>query len=100
MRRFWIALPNRSRQTKTAALPEKERYMAVIAALIGCGSVDVFRGVLSDAIDSGALSPVQIKGIVYQATDYLGLGRTFPFLNAANEILVGKGTSGQCDCNA
>ncbi len=78
---------------ETAALPDKERYMAVIAALVGCGGVDVFRGVLSDAIDSGALSPAQIKEIVYQATDYLGFGRTFPFLNAANEVLVGKGIS-------
>lgn len=33
------------------------------------------------------------KEIVYQAVDYLGIGRVKPFLDAANDILMGRGVS-------
>lgn len=32
-------------------LPEKTRYMAILAALIGCGSVDAYREMLPNALD-------------------------------------------------
>ena len=35
--------------------------------------------------------PVMAKEMVYQAVDYLGLGRVMPFLEAANEILTARG---------
>lgn len=31
------------------------------------------------------------KEIIYQAVDYLGIGRVLPFLDAANDILEGRG---------
>ena len=39
------------------------------------------------------VTPVEIKEMVYQAVDYLGIGRVFPFLHAVNEILTAKGIS-------
>ena len=42
------------------------------------------------ALDAG-LSPVMVKEVVYQAVDYLGMGRVMPFLAATNEILTARG---------
>ena len=53
-------------------LDEKTRYMAISAALIGCGAVDAYREMLPRALENG-LTPIAVKEIVYQATDYLGL---------------------------
>ena len=71
-------------------LPEKTRFMAILAALIGCGGVDAYREMLPKALDSG-VTPVMAKEIVYQAADYLGYGRMLPFLSRTNEIFSEKG---------
>ena len=71
-------------------LPEKTRFMAILAALIGCGGVDAYREMLPKALDSG-VTPVMAKEIVYQAADYLGYGRMLPFLSCTNEIFSQKG---------
>lgn len=80
-------------------LDDKTRYMAILAALIGCQGSEEYRIVLQRALDSGIM-PVVLKEIVYQAVDYLGIGRVLPFLNATNEILGSRGISlpleGQC----
>ena len=68
------------------------RYLAVLAALIGCGGVDVYEELLPQALDNG-VSPVMVKETVYQATDYLGYGRMLPFLTATNVILERLGVS-------
>lgn len=71
-------------------LPEKTRYLAILAALMGCQGVDVFRGVIPNALGAG-LAPEAIKELVYQATDYLGIGRVLPFLEAVNTQFVARG---------
>ena len=71
-------------------LPEKIRYMAILAVLIGCGGADAYREMLPKALDGG-VTPVMIKEIVYQAVDYLGYGRMLPFLSCTNEIFSQKG---------
>lgn len=68
------------------------RHMAILAALIGCQGTQAWRELLPEALDAG-LTPVMIKEMVYQATDYLGYGRMLPFLNAANEVLAVRGVS-------
>ena len=60
------------------------RYMAILAVLIGCQAADAYREILPNALDSG-VSPVEVKEIVYQATDYVGYGRMLPFLHMTNE---------------
>ncbi len=75
---------------EVAKLPERTRYMAILAALIGCGSVDAYREILPKALENG-ITPVMVKEIVYQSADYLGYGRMLPFLNCTNEILLEKG---------
>lgn len=76
--------------TPEAALPEEPRYLAVLAALLGCQGLAVFKDMLPRALDGG-LTPVMVKEMVYQAVDYLGMGRVMPFLEAANEILASRG---------
>lgn len=73
-------------------LPEETRYLAILAALLGCQGGDVYRELLPKALDSG-LSPVMVKEMVYQAVDYLGMGRVMPFLAATNEVLTARGVA-------
>ena len=75
---------------KNQQLDEKTRYMAILAALIGCGGVNAYKEMLPQALENG-ITPIAAKEIVYQATDYLGYGRMLPFLNVANEVFVEKG---------
>lgn len=67
------------------SLDTKTRYMAILATLIGCQGTDTYREMLGKALDD-KVSPVIIKEVVYQATDYLGYGRTLNFLNITNEV--------------
>lgn len=71
-------------------LESSVRYMAILAALIGCGSVDAYQEMLPKALENG-ITPIAVKEVVYQATDYLGYGRMLPFLNVTNEILTERG---------
>lgn len=71
-------------------LDEKTRYMAILAALIGCQGVDAYRETLPKALENG-ITPIIAKEIVYQATDYLGFGRMLPFLNVTNKVFAERG---------
>ena len=73
-------------------LEPETRYLAILATLLGCQGIDEFRTVLPRALDAG-ISPVMAKEVIYQAVDYLGIGRVRPFLDAANEILEARGVS-------
>lgn len=71
-------------------LPEDTRYLAILAALLGCQGLDVYREILPRALDGG-LTPIMVKEVVYQAVDYLGIGRVMPFLTVTNDILTARG---------
>ena len=73
-------------------LPARLHYLAVLAALMGCGGTEAYRELLPEALESG-LSPVAVKEVIYQATDYLGYGRVLPFLRVTNEVLTAGGVS-------
>lgn len=68
-------------------LDEKTRYLSILAALLGCQGLDAFKVVLEEALVQEALTPVEAKEVVYQAVDYLGMGRVYPFLGATNEVM-------------
>lgn len=71
-------------------LDGKTRFIAILAALLGCQGSDEFRAMLPAAMNFG-VTPVEIKEIVYQAVAYLGIGRVFPFLKITNEVLTEQG---------
>ena len=72
-------------------LNDKTRFTAILATLIGCQGIDEYKIMLPAAMNFG-VTPVEIKEIVYQSVAYLGMGRAFPFLKAANEVLSERGT--------
>ena len=73
-------------------LDEVTRHMAILATLLGCQGTEVFRRELPQALDAG-VTPVMAKEIVYQAVDYLGMGRVLPFLDITNEVLTARGVA-------
>ncbi len=73
-------------------LDGKTRFMAILAALLGCQGADEFRAMLPAALNFG-VTPVEVKEIVYQAVAYLGIGRVYPFLKITNEVLEDAGVS-------
>lgn len=71
-------------------LGDKTRFLAILAALLGCQGIDEFKAMLPAALNCG-VTPVEAKEVIYQAAAYLGIGRVLPFLNAANDILRARG---------
>lgn len=71
-------------------LDDKTRFLAILATLLGCQGIDEFKVMLPAALNFG-VTPVEAKEVIYQAVAYLGIGRVFPFLNAANEIFRARG---------
>lgn len=71
-------------------LPDDVRYLAILSTLLGCQGLEVYKNKLPEALEHG-VTPVMAKEMVYQAVDYLGLGRVMPFLEAVNEILTARG---------
>ena len=71
-------------------LDDITRHMAILATLLGCQGTDAFLLELPCALDAG-VTPVMAKEIVYQAVDYLGIGRVLPFLRITNEVLTDRG---------
>lgn len=73
-----------------AALDDRTRFMAIIASLLGCQGRDEFRTILPAAMNFG-VTPVEIKEIVYQSMNYLGVGRVLPYLGITNEVMIACG---------
>ena len=71
-------------------LDDEIRFMSILATLIGCQGLDEYKVLMKQALEK-ALTPIMIKEIVYQAVDYLGMGRVYPFLIATNEVMIEKG---------
>lgn len=71
-------------------LDPKTRYLAILAALMGCQGIEAFRAMAPAALRAG-VTAVEFKELVYQGAAYLGLGRTLPFLQQANQLLEEQG---------
>lgn len=69
----------------TPLLDDRKGFLCWLATCLGCQGTDEFRGMVGAALNVG-LDPVAIQEVVYQATAYLGVGHTFPFLKAKNEV--------------
>lgn len=73
-------------------LDDTTRYLAILATLMGSQSIDCYKEMLPEALEHG-LTPVMVKETVYQAVDYLGYGRVYPFLYATNTCLTERGVA-------
>lgn len=75
---------------RESKLDDKTRFLAILAALMGCQGTDAFCAMVPGALKSG-MTPVEIKELVYQGAAYLGLGRVLPFLHGGNAVLEEQG---------
>lgn len=73
-----------------AYLEDRTRFMCIIASLLGCQGEAEFRTILPAAMNFG-VTPVEIKEIVYQSFNYLGVGRVLPFMGITNEVMTARG---------
>lgn len=71
-------------------LTEKEQILCILSALLGCQGMGEFQNMLHAALNMG-IDPVAIKEVLYQAAAYLGTGRIYDFLVAANRIMEQHG---------
>ncbi|MDE6125279.1 MAG: carboxymuconolactone decarboxylase family protein [Eubacterium sp.] len=71
-------------------LDDKTRFMAILAALLGCQGAEAFKVMLPAAMKFG-VTPVEIKEVVYQAAAYLGIGRVYPFIKITNDVFIENG---------
>ncbi len=71
-------------------LDDKTRFLAIIAALIGCQGIEDFKLITGASLNFG-VTPVEIKEVVYQSAAYMGMGRMLPYLGAVNDILTARG---------
>lgn len=69
---------------------DKTRFLAILATLHGCQGIDLYKEMVEAALNFG-VSPIEIKEVSYQASAYLGIGRTYPFIKANNEVFEKKG---------
>ncbi|MGI6032211.1 MAG: carboxymuconolactone decarboxylase family protein [Coriobacteriales bacterium] len=73
-------------------IDDRTRFMCILAALMGCQGRELFEQMVPAALAAG-LSPIEIKEIVYQGVDYLGMGRVYPFVEIVNRALENEGIS-------
>lgn len=67
-------------------LTEKEQMLCILSVLLGCQGMGEFQNMLHAALNMG-IDPIAIKEVLYQAAAYLGIGRMYDFLVAANRIM-------------
>lgn len=73
-------------------LDQRMRLLSNLAYLLGCQGIDEFKLMLPVVLENG-LSAIEVKEVVYQAVDYLGLGRVLPFYQAVNDELKQRNIS-------
>ena len=73
-------------------LPVRDCQLAILSSLMGTGSTELFSIELERALDEG-LEALSGREVVYQGNDYIGMGRTLPFLDALNDVLTKRGVS-------
>ena len=71
-------------------LTEKEQMLCILSVLLGCQGMGEFQNMLHAALNM-SMDPIVIKEVVYQATAYLGIGRTYDFLTVTNQVMEQRG---------
>ncbi|WP_375489879.1 carboxymuconolactone decarboxylase family protein [uncultured Jatrophihabitans sp.] len=73
------------------ALDPRTRVLVQLAAILAAGGLAEFRVVAAAALARAGVTPVELKEVVYQAVAYVGMARTYDYLNAVNDILTDAG---------
>lgn len=89
----WVDIVANFSQNETireSKLTQKEQALCILSVLLGCQGMGEFQNMLHASLNTG-IDPIAIKEVIYQATAYLGIGRTYDFLTAANQIMKQHG---------
>lgn len=70
-------------------LSDRERLLVTIACLVSNQSLELYENMIKIALDIG-VTPIEIKEILYQSLAYIGLSKTYEFLDKTNEIFTEK----------
>ncbi len=71
-------------------LDARMKNLCVLATLMGSQAADAFGLILPECLDEG-VTPAEVKETAYQASAYLGFGRTYPFIKIINDVLASRG---------
>ncbi|MCI1643428.1 MAG: carboxymuconolactone decarboxylase family protein [Bifidobacterium crudilactis] len=74
---------------KHGSLDDRQRSVAVLSSLMGCGAVEEY-GVMAKVALRVGVAPAELKELIYQAVAVLGMGPVLPFLSVVNELLESK----------
>lgn len=83
---------SQSEVIKVGKLSDKERMLCILSVLIGLQGMGEFTNMLHASLNLG-VNPIAIKEVIYQATAYLGVGRTYDYLIKTNEVMLEHGIS-------
>ncbi len=72
------------------SLDSKTAYLTVLAAHVATQSVNEYKLVLSEALDSG-VSPTEAREALYQTVPYAGMAKAYDFFAAGAEVFAAKG---------
>lgn len=89
----WVDIVANFSQNETTSvnrLSKKEQILCILSVLLGCQGMGEFCNMLHAALNT-EIDPIEIKEVIYQATAYLGIGRIYDFLIAANHIMEQHG---------
>ncbi len=75
---------------QSGKLDLQTRLKLILGALIATQGHAEFKAMLAAALKNG-VSPTEVKEIIYQATAYVGFGKSADFLAACNEVLAAQG---------
>lgn len=66
-------------------LDKRERLLVTLACLVSNQSLNLYENMLKLSLDIG-VTPVEVKEILYQSLAYIGLSKTYDFIDKTNEI--------------
>jgi len=72
---------------RESKLPVKTRLILQLAAIIASQAVREYRAMLAAALNVG-VTPVEAKEVLYQAVPYIGIARTYDFIQATNHVFT------------
>lgn len=72
---------------KDVDLSDWTKMLSTLAYLLGMQGKEEYEIMLPVALDNG-VNPIEAKEVLYQAVDYLGLGRVSPFFKITNDVLT------------
>lgn len=77
---------------RESKLPIKTRLILQLAAILAAQAVREYKAMMNAALNVG-VTPVEVKEVLYQAVPYLGIARTFDFIQATNAVLTERGVA-------